>query len=36
MCPCWDEFELSVVTSVLAREEGASFDLRSGQWSRLV
>ena len=36
MCPCWDESELPVVTSVLSRVEGASFDLRSGQWSRLV
>ena len=33
LCPCWDESELPVVTSALARVEGSSFDLRPGQWT---
>ena len=30
LCPCWDELELPVVTSVLARGEGDELEFEAG------
>ena len=36
LCPCWDELELPVMTSVLVGGGGGGWDLRPGQWTRLL